>query len=38
MKSTRGARMVQAKRRAAKHPGGVGPVRKREAGRRIMQT
>ena len=38
MKKTRGGRMTAAKRRAAKAPGGKGPVKKRKAGRRIMST
>ena len=38
MKKTRGGRMTAAKKRAAKAPGGRGPVRKRKAGRRIMST
>ena len=38
MKSTRGARMVKAKKRASKVPGGKGPVRNRPAGKRIMRT
>lgn len=38
MKKTRGTRMAAAKRRAAKTPGGKGPIRKRPAGRHIMKT
>ena len=38
MKKTRGGRMTAAKKRAAKSPGGKGPVKKRKAGRRIMST
>jgi hypothetical protein len=30
--------MTAAKKRAAKTPGGKGPVKKRPAGRRIMKT
>jgi len=37
-KKTRGGRMVAAKRRAAKKPGGRGQIRKRMAGRKIMKT
>ena len=37
-KKSRGGRMTAAKRRAAKAPGGRGPVKKRKAGRRIMKT
>jgi hypothetical protein len=37
-KKSRGGRMEAAKRRAAKAPGGKGPVRKRKVGRRIMKT
>ena len=37
-KRTRGARIVAAKKRAATHPGGHGPVRNRPAGRLIMRT
>lgn len=37
-KKSRGGRMTAAKRRAAKSPGGKGPVRKRKAGRKIMST
>ncbi len=35
-KASRGGLMAAAKRRAAKHPGGKGPVRSRAAGKRIM--
>lgn len=38
MKKTRGARMVAAKKRARKHPGGKGPIKNRPAGKRIMRT
>ena len=37
-KNTRGGRMTAAKRRAAKSPGGKGPVKKRPAGLKIMKT
>ncbi len=37
-KKSRGGRMEAAKVRAAKMPGGKGPVRKRAAGRKIMKT
>ena len=37
-KKTRGARMTAAKKRAAKRPGGKGPVKKRKAGRKISKT
>lgn len=37
-KKTRGGRMTQAKRRAARMPGGTGPVRSRPSGSRIMKT
>ena len=37
-KKTRGARMLHAKKRAAKKSGGKGPIRKRKAGKRIMKT
>ena len=37
-KKSRGGRMTAAKRRAAKAPGGKGPIKKRRAGRRIMKT
>lgn len=37
-KRTRGTRMASAKRRAADTPGGVGLIRERETGRRIMRT
>jgi hypothetical protein len=37
-KKSRGGRMTAAKKRAAKAPGGKGPVKKRKAGRRIMAT
>jgi len=38
MKKSRGGRMTAAKKRAAKMPGGKGPVSKREVGRRIKKT
>ena len=38
MKSTRGARMVKAKRRASKVPKGKGMVKNRPAGKKIMRT
>ncbi len=37
-KISRGGRMAAAKRRAAAHPGGHGPIRDRPAGRHIMKT
>lgn len=37
-KKSRGGRLVAAKRRAAKSPGGKGPVKKRKAGKKIMKT
>jgi hypothetical protein len=37
-KKSRGGRMTAAKRRAAKMPGGKGPVKERAAGRHIMKT
>ncbi len=37
-KKSRGGRMTAAKNRAAKSPGGKGPVRSRRAGKRIMST
>jgi len=37
-KKTRGGRMTAAKKRAAKAPGGKGPIKNRKAGRRIMST
>ena len=37
-KRTRGARMVAAKKRAAKHHGGKGPIKDRPAGKHIMKT
>lgn len=37
-KISRGGRMTAAKTRAAKSPGGKGPVKKRPAGRNIMKT
>jgi hypothetical protein len=38
MKKSRGGRLVAAKRRAAKAPGGKGLVKNRKAGRKIMKT
>jgi hypothetical protein len=37
-KKSRGGRMTAAKKRAAKAPGGKGPIKSRKAGRRIMAT
>jgi hypothetical protein len=37
-KKSRGGRMAATKKRAAKSPGGRGPVKGRKAGRRIMRT
>ncbi len=37
-KKSRGTRMAAAKRRAAKMPGGHGPIKYRRAGKRIMRT
>jgi hypothetical protein len=37
-KKSRGGRMTAAKKRAAKAPGGKGPVSKRKAGKNIMKT
>jgi hypothetical protein len=37
-KKSRGGRMTAAIKRAAKSPGGKGPVAKRPAGRNIMKT
>ncbi len=37
-KKSRGGRVVAAKRRAAKKPGGKGPVKKRKVGKKIMKT
>ncbi len=37
-KKSRGGRMTAAKARAAKVPGGKGPIRNRKAGKRIMST
>jgi len=37
-KKTRGGRMTAAKKRAAKAPGGGGPVKKRKVGKKIMKT
>jgi hypothetical protein len=37
-KSSRGGKMVAAKKRAAKAPGGKGKVKDRKAGRKIMKS
>jgi len=37
-KKSRGGRMTAAKTRAAKSPGGKGPIKKRPAGKKIMST
>ena len=37
-KKSRGGRMTAAKSRAAKSPGGCGPVKGRKTGKRIMGT
>lgn len=37
-KKSRGGRMAAAKKRAAKAPGGAGPLKKRKVGRKIMKT
>lgn len=37
-KKSRGGRMTAAKKRAAKSPGGKGPVKDRPAGKKIMKT
>ena len=37
-KKSRGGRMTAAKKRAAKSPGGKGPVKKRKAGKKIMSS
>ena len=37
-KKSRGGRMTAAKKRAAKTPGGKGPVKKRKVGKKIMKT
>lgn len=37
-KKSRGGRMTAAKARAAKAPGGKGPVKTRRVGKRIMKT
>jgi hypothetical protein len=37
-KASRGGRMTAAKKRAAKTPGGKGPVKKRKIGKHIMKT
>jgi hypothetical protein len=37
-KVTRGGRMTAAKKRAAKSPGGKGPIKNRPAGKKIMGT
>ena len=38
MKKSRGGRMTAAKTRAAKKPGGKGPIKKRAVGKKIMKT
>ncbi len=37
-KTSRGGRMTAAKKRAAKAPGGRGPIKKRKVGKKIMKT
>lgn len=37
-KKSRGGRMTAAKKRAAKKPGGKGPIKDRAVGRKIMRT
>lgn len=37
-KVSRGGRMTAAKKRAAKSPGGKGPIKNRPAGKKIMAT
>lgn len=37
-KKSRGGRMTAAKKRAAKKPGGKGPIKDRPAGKHIMNT
>jgi hypothetical protein len=37
-KVSRGGRMTAAKKRAAKSPGGKGPIKNRPAGKKIMST
>jgi hypothetical protein len=37
-KKSRGGRMTAAKTRAAKSPGGKGPIKSRPAGKKIMST
>jgi hypothetical protein len=37
-KASRGGRMTAAKKRAAKAPGGKGPVKTRKVGKNIMKT
>ena len=37
-KKSRGGRMTAAKSRAAKSPGGHGPVKGRKTGKKIMRT
>jgi len=37
-KKSRGGRMTAAKNRAAKTPGGSGPVKGRKVGKKIMKT
>jgi hypothetical protein len=38
LKKTRGGRMTAAKKRAAKAGGGVGLIKNRKAGKKIMKT
>jgi hypothetical protein len=38
MKKSRGGRMTAAKKRAAKSKGGVGRIKNRKAGKRIMKS
>jgi hypothetical protein len=38
MKKSRGGRMTAAKKRASKSRGGVGLIKNRKAGKRIMKT
>jgi hypothetical protein len=37
-KASRGGRMTAAKKRAAKTPGGKGPIKDRKVGKKIMKT
>jgi hypothetical protein len=37
-KASRGGRITAAKKRAAKSPGGKGPIKKRPAGKKIMKS